>query len=134
MLAARGFDYRLGDRSAQKLSRGSPSGSEVSESVRYLRQNEFALWDEFVDISPQGSLFVRSWWLQAVGKETRVLVCIRNGRIVAGIPLLFENRYGLKVCRMPKLTPIWGVLLPPRIGKSTVPRFRPHCGARAAGD
>jgi hypothetical protein len=92
-------------------------GAEGGEDVRYLRQDEFALWDAFVDASPQGSLFTRSWWLQAVGGDTRILALFKNGRIAAGIPLHFQKRYGLTFCRMPKITPIWGVLLPLLQGK-----------------
>jgi hypothetical protein len=85
-------------------------------NVRCLRQDESALWDAFVDMSPQGSVFTRSWWLQQVGATTRVLACFRQGHIVAGIPLYFQSHYGISVCRMPKLTPRWGVLLPPLCG------------------
>ena len=91
-------------------------GSEINE-IRYLRPDELGLWDEFVNASPQGSLFTRSWWLHAVGDDTRVLAYFKTGRIIAGIPLHFEKRWGLRFCRMPQLTPIWGLLLPPLTGK-----------------
>jgi lipid II:glycine glycyltransferase (peptidoglycan interpeptide bridge formation enzyme) len=107
----------LTEPSAQKAVISVP-GTAPSEDVRYLQKNELALWDAFVDASPQASVFARSWWLDAVGSDTRVLACFKNGRITAGIPLHFEKYYGITVCRMPKLTPRWGVLLPPRKGKA----------------
>lgn len=112
------FDPRLTETSPEQEASTIPQPvAEVGEDVRYLRQDELTLWDAFVDASPQGSLFTRSWWLEAVGADTRVLACFRNGRIAAGIPIHFQKYYGLPFCRMPKLTPRWGVLLPPRQGK-----------------
>lgn len=108
---------RLNDNSPKQAAPNPPPVTGNTEEVRYLREDEFAPWDNFVDASPQGSLFAHSWWLQAIGGDTRVLACFKNGRICAGIPLHFESHYGLKFCRMPKLTPLWGVLLPPRQGK-----------------
>lgn len=105
------------DKSPEKATSNATTTMEVTEDVRYLRQDELALWDQFVDASPQGSLFAHSWWLQAVGGDTRVLACFKNGHIATGIPLHFQSYYGLKICRMPKLTPLWGALLPPRQGK-----------------
>jgi hypothetical protein len=109
----------LTEPSVQKeISSVPPPGTAISEDVRYLRNEEFAQWDAFVDASPQASLFARSWWLQAIGGDTRVLACFKNGRIAAGIPLHFERYWGITICRMPKITPRWGVLLPPQKGKS----------------
>ena len=46
--------------------------AEENFTLRYLEPSEYDLWDELVDVSPQGSVFCRSWWLSAVG-DVRVL-------------------------------------------------------------
>ncbi|MFP4058073.1 MAG: GNAT family N-acetyltransferase [Candidatus Brocadiia bacterium] len=78
-------------------------------------------WDAFVDRSPQGSVFCRSWWLRAVcseGDELRILVLRRGGDIAAGIPLPSYRKLGLTAVHMPKLTQTLGVLLAPPAGES----------------
>ncbi len=67
-------------------------------------------WDRFVDVSPQGSVFCRSWWLRAVAPDKfRVLALMRNDAIVGGLPHVLSG--GSIV--MPPLTQTLGVLLPP---------------------
>jgi len=71
-------------------------------------------WDRFVDESPQGSLFCRSWWLEAVCPNGfEILTLRRNNRIVAGMPIVRYRKYGLEAIHMPKLTQTLGVLLAP---------------------
>src|SRR5437868_14849854 len=77
-----------------------------------LGVHEYPAWNALVDASPQGSVFCRPWWLDAVG-STHILGCFRSGRLVAGIPLQERKRFGLTLCTMPKLTPIWGVVVEP---------------------
>lgn len=79
-------------------------------TVRYLEPNEYARWDELVQDSPQSSIFCRSWWLDAVG-EFRILGYFEDDELVAGIPLFFETRFGVRVCTMPRLTPTLGVVI-----------------------
>jgi hypothetical protein len=76
-------------------------------------------WDEFVDSSPQGCIFCRSWWLQAVCPESVLILILReNGKVVAGLPLPHRKKWGLHDFHMPKLTPFLGPLLaPPRSPK-----------------
>ena len=76
-------------------------------------------WDGFVDGSPQGTLFCRSWWLDAVCPDGYELLAVRRGgRILAGMPLPFWRRGTSRCVRMPHLTQILGVLLaPPRSAK-----------------
>ena len=69
-------------------------------------------WDYFVDESPQGSIFCRSWWLEAVcPKGFEILVLRKEGRIVAGMPMVRSRMLGHKIIRMPKMTQTLGVLL-----------------------
>jgi len=72
-------------------------------------------WDSFVDESPQGCIFCRSWWLQAVAPDSfQILVLRRGGRIVAGMPLV---RRATDIV-MPPLTQTLGVLLVPALKKT----------------
>ena len=122
MATARSFDSSIEEtaptaNAPAREAKATQQAVPVAEEIRCLRPDEMALWDSFVDCSPQGSLFSRSWWLRAVGGDTRVLGCFRKGQLVAGIPLHFEKYYGIPFCRMPKITPLWGVLLSPPNGK-----------------
>ena len=69
-------------------------------------------WDCFVDQSPQGSLFCKSWWLQAVCPiELEILVLYKKDRIVAGLPMVRKKKFGFKKICTPCLTHTLGVLL-----------------------
>lgn len=86
-------------------------------TLRYLEPSEYALWDALLDVSAQGSVFCRSWWLRAMG-DVQVLGCFSGSVLVAGIPLYWATRYGVRVCVMPRLTHIWGVVMRPLAGKT----------------
>ena len=90
---------------------------EQGEGLRYLSVEEHQQWDDLVEASPQGSLFCRSWWLKVVAPDARVLGHFDRGRLIAGIPLFFKKRLGIKFCTMPKLTHTWGVVIEPVEGK-----------------
>jgi hypothetical protein len=87
--------------------------------LRFLSPQEYAQWDALVDISPQGSVFCRSWWIAAACGEIRILGYFENGSLIAGIPLYFRKRYGIPICTMPSLTHTWGVVIGPLAGKLT---------------
>jgi len=71
-------------------------------------------WDRFVDDSPQGTIFCRSWWLEAVcPKEFEILILRKAGRIVAGMPLVRRRRLAYEAIGMPPLTQTLGLLLEP---------------------
>jgi len=89
----------------------------LAEELRLLRDDELAEWDGLVDLSPQGSVFCRSWWLQACGGDIRVLGYFKGGKLIAGIPLFYQKRFQLRFCLMPKLTQVWGVVIEPLSGK-----------------
>jgi Acetyltransferase (GNAT) domain len=91
---------------------------QPADGLRYLEQDEYPAWDSLVDASPQGNVFCRSWWLKALPGDVRVLGYFRGGYLLAGIPLYFEHRFGLTLCRVPKLVHTWGVVLQPTTGKT----------------
>jgi len=87
-------------------------------TLRYLRRDEWGtIWDKLIDISPQGSPFVRSWWLQAVGGAVEILGYFKGGSLIAGMPLFSERRFGITLYTMPKLTQTLGPVLSPSTGK-----------------
>ncbi|WP_050606722.1 GNAT family N-acetyltransferase [Clostridium niameyense] len=77
-------------------------------TVRYLNNDEYDKWDAFVDESPYGTIFSKSYWLEKVSKEFKILVAEENNNIVGGIAL--PSMYG-KLYRNPKLTPQLGIVL-----------------------
>jgi hypothetical protein len=87
----------------------------MSVEVHLLHpSDELHPWDTFVDSSPQGSIFCRSWWLNAVcNDQFSILALKERGEIVAGMPLPYRRRYGWKYFHMPPLTQTLGPLLPP---------------------
>jgi hypothetical protein len=107
----------------EKFGNPSPADQSVeqsggqSEGLRYLSGEEYRRWDDLVEASPEGSLFCRSWWLRVVAPEARVLGYFDRGRLIAGIPLFFKRRLGVKFCAMPSLTQTWGVVIEPIEGK-----------------
>jgi Acetyltransferase (GNAT) domain len=103
---------------AMDLREGACLCAQRESGFRYLLTTEYPLWDSLVDVSPQGSVFCRSWWLNALGDSVRVLGYFRDGRLVAGIPLYFERRMGITVCTMPKLTQVLGVVIEPTTAKT----------------
>ena len=71
-------------------------------------------WDRFVDDSPQGCVFCRSWWLEAVCPQGfEILVLRKGGGIVAGMPLVTLRKWGYTFVCMPQLTQTLGPLLAP---------------------
>lgn len=81
-------------------------------------------WDCFVDQSPQGSLFCRSWWLQAVCPDgLEILVLYKGDRIVAGMPMVRERKFGYKKICMPGFTKTLGVLLEPSTSRKYTTRL-----------
>ena len=74
-----------------------------------LSHEEYPQWDQFVDKSPHGTVFHYSWWLEAACPDFKILaVRDEKGRIVAGLPLPFRRRAGLRLLHSPPLTPYLG--------------------------
>ncbi|WP_238882196.1 GNAT family N-acetyltransferase [Clostridium sp. YIM B02551] len=77
-------------------------------TVRALNNDEMNLWDSFVETSPQGNIFNKKFWLDAVCSNFEIYVAEENGKIVGGIVVPnIKNR----IYSMPKLTPQLGILL-----------------------
>jgi|GEM_PF-233184 len=93
-----------------RIARTSIIDSAVSLEIRALTQDEFSLWDTFVDESPKGTLFHKTFWLQASGREFVVYGLFKGQELSAGIPLVHSRRAGVRSASHPVLTPYLGVL------------------------
>jgi Acetyltransferase (GNAT) domain len=77
--------------------------------VDTLSKDQLPLWDSLVDKSPHGTVFHKTWWLQAAGCDFEILGCWnQQGELSAGIPLPRKKRGGLTLCHSPALTPYLG--------------------------
>ena len=89
-----------------------------------LTPDELPEWDALVKNSPQCSVFCKSWWLRAACGEVCVLGLFNSGRLIAGIPLHYERRMGMRVCCMPRLIQTMGVVIGPLAGKKVTVETR----------
>lgn len=83
-----------------------------------LVPEEIPQWDALVEGSPQCSVFLKSWWLMAVSSHMRMLGYFESGQLIAGMPLHYERRFGLRVCAMPALTQTLGIAMARLRGKA----------------
>ena len=75
---------------------------------------EIQQYDKFVDSSPQGSLFHKSWWLETVAQNNyQILFIKRNEEILAAWPLTFKKIAGLNLIMPTPLTPRQGIMFAP---------------------
>lgn len=82
---------------------------------------DMKLYDNFVDASPQGSLFHKSWWLDAVAPDNYQIVYIKEkDNILAAWPLVLKKKLGISMILLPPLTPALGIM------------FAPHCKGKYA--
>lgn len=89
-----------------------------------LDSSQLPAWDALVESSPQGSVFTQSWWLQAACGRAKVLGYFEAGKLLAGMPLHYERRLGLRLCAMPRLTQTMGVVMAPFPGKRVAQESR----------
>ncbi len=83
--------------------------SQQAVVCHVLERENYSEWDDLVDKSPHGTIFHYSWWLQTTASEFNILV-VRNerGALVAGLPVPFQRRPGLRLMHAPILTPYLG--------------------------
>jgi hypothetical protein len=101
----------------EKKQSAPAARNSPERGVRFLEMSEVPEWDALVERSPQGSLFCRSWWIEAIAPQTRILGYFEVGRLVAGIPLMHKRQFGFRTCGIPKYNPSWGVVMEPISGK-----------------
>lgn len=78
-------------------------------AVKPLPVSEFHEWNALVARSPHGTIFHTSWWLEATGSPFEILGGRdASGALVAGIPLPWKSRLGMRLLHSPQLTPYLG--------------------------
>jgi lipid II:glycine glycyltransferase (peptidoglycan interpeptide bridge formation enzyme) len=76
--------------------------------IRFLQPDEYNLWDDFVDLTPQGTLFSKTYWLRNTAIQFNILGCFKESRLVAGVPFEVKDVAWFKILRNPKLTQFLG--------------------------
>jgi len=117
------IEQQLLDLPAQ-LVRPLPAVKSAKSGLHLLAEDEIPEWDSLVDRSPQRSLFLKSWWLGATCGTAQVIGYFEGGRLIAGIPVFYTRRAGLRICGMPKLTQTWGIAMQPLPGKEVTTKSR----------
>ncbi len=90
----------------------------MNYTIKKLEIPEHSTWDQFVNNSPQGTIFHTSYWLAASGEDFVIYGVFQGQRLVAGLPLIRQElKFGIKSAGHPALTPYLGVLFGPKDGK-----------------
>lgn len=76
--------------------------------IRYLNNSDFKEWNSFVEKSPQGSIFSKTWYLTSLQAKFNILVVEENAVILAGI-VLAKNH--INTYSNPMLDKYLGILL-----------------------
>ena len=73
--------------------------------VRELKPDEYKMWDELVDISPQGTIFHKLDWLKIVERHTNSKLYLFAGYLgnetVASIPFFYHRDFYFKKLSSP---------------------------------
>lgn len=68
-------------------------------------------WDRFVITSPQGSFYCLSGYLDIISPGWQAIVYVKNGEMVAVMPLLVKKKFGLNYATQGVPAKYWGILL-----------------------
>jgi hypothetical protein len=101
-----------------------PRSASQKSGLFLLNAEELPLWDALVENSRECSVFLKSWWLNAACGCAQVLGYFESGKLVAGIPLHHERKFGVPMCIMPKLTQTLGAVIQSMPGKQVAQEAR----------
>jgi len=91
--------------------------------IREIKENEFPIWDKFVEDSKQYNLFSTSSWMEVLGRypggKPKLIGIFSSGQLVSGILLYERKKAFLRVMAYPPLTPF----TTPIFKDNTSPRF-----------
>ena len=88
--------------------------------VRYLAEEEYSTWDSFVDHSEYGSVFHKYYWNKAVyaldpSVSIRVIGCLKEGKLVAGMVVGSQKKFGfIQTMVPPYASSFYGLLIKER--------------------
>jgi len=89
-------------------------------SIRYLNENEFNLWDDFVEECESGSLFNKTYWLRDIYRSKkatlRIVGCFdKNNDLIAGFAFGHKRKFNIfPIIIPPSLTPINNIVFKER--------------------
>jgi len=78
--------------------------------IQLLNESEFPFWNDLASQSLQGTLFHKTYWLDASGENFKIYGCFRNGNLVGGLPIGCRSKFGIRQAVHPHLTPYLGVV------------------------
>ncbi|MFQ5905154.1 MAG: GNAT family N-acetyltransferase [bacterium] len=83
--------------------------------VAELTTGQSEVWDRLLSGSPQATIFCSPQFSRALAEATgqayRFVVCFREDRLIAGIPLFEWRRAGILMVRQPPLVPHLGLIV-----------------------
>ena len=83
--------------------------------IRELNKNEYKVWDTIVDNSPQGTIFSKTIFSEALnqvtGKGYTIYGIFKNTNLIGGCPVYSKKRFGFKMAILPSLVPYSGIVL-----------------------
>lgn len=92
----------------------------TSVEIKEIKREDYALWDELVERSPQGTIFHKSWWLKVAGNVTNTKIKIflihQSDELIGGCALSTKKVGLLKLAFSPPIdtpTPYGGAMLKP---------------------
>jgi len=79
-------------------------------SLKLLESGQYQEYDNLVDMSPEGTIFHKTWWLNTF-KETcnnsynvNFYGFFENGKLIAGMPVPIHKKFGFNFIYNPKFT------------------------------
>jgi len=81
--------------------------------IKKLDKKEYEIWNTFVENSPTGTIFSKTWYLDSLNVEFEVMVVEDKNKIIAGI-VLAKNE--INTYSNPMLDKYLGIIFPPQEG------------------
>lgn len=91
----------------------------TNDKVRALRPDELSRWDTFVSLADFATIFHDSKWITYVANMSGRHVCLvgffMNDELVAGVPITYKRKFGLRLAAGHSLLPYNNILFSPRL-------------------
>jgi hypothetical protein len=76
----------------------------LSIVIKILSNQQFELWDRFVDEHPQGTVFHTTNWLRLVNPEIEIFTAWDNDQLMAGVALIKTRKNSVNGYHIPSYT------------------------------
>lgn len=71
------------------------------------------LWDDFIALSPQNSIFLERWFMDIVEPNWQAIFIYKNGVLVAVMPIKIKSKLLIKYALQPLFSKYWGIAFSP---------------------